>query len=131
MLLLAAKGRESFYEQFGFVSRPNDHEGCGIWGYGDIFMCGGIDVMPMYFTVEEMQGYLEEFLDHFLQALYAKNDCYFPSRKRTEKAIAEFKKKPADCYERLLKIVQLASKEETIEASVTELRKLGNELKEI
>ncbi|MCQ2241121.1 GNAT family N-acetyltransferase [Treponema sp.] len=30
MLLLAAKGRESFYEQFGFVSRPNDHEGCGM-----------------------------------------------------------------------------------------------------
>lgn len=30
MLLLAAKDRESFYEQFGFVSRPNDHEGCGM-----------------------------------------------------------------------------------------------------
>lgn len=38
-----------------------------------------------------MQGYLEE-------ALYAKNDSYFPSCKRTEKAIAGFKKKPADCY---------------------------------
>ena len=38
-----------------------------------------------------MQGYLEEVLD-------GKNDCYFPSRKRTEKAIAGFKKKPADCY---------------------------------
>lgn len=71
-----------------------------------------------------MQGYLEEVLD-------GKNDCYFPSRKRTEKAIAGFKKKPADCYERLLKIVQLAAKEETIEESVAELRKLGNELKKI
>ena len=30
MLLLASKGREGFYEQFGFVSRPNDHEGCGM-----------------------------------------------------------------------------------------------------
>ncbi len=30
MILLAAKGRESFYGQFGFVSRPNDHEGCGM-----------------------------------------------------------------------------------------------------
>ena len=38
-----------------------------------------------------MQGYLEE-------VLYTKNDCYFPSRKHTEKAIAGFKKKPADCY---------------------------------
>ncbi len=30
VILLASKGRESFYEQFGFVSRPNDHEGCGM-----------------------------------------------------------------------------------------------------
>lgn len=30
IILLAAKGRESFYGQFGFVSRPNDHEGCGM-----------------------------------------------------------------------------------------------------
>lgn len=29
-ILLAATGRESFYEQFGFVKRPNDHEGCGM-----------------------------------------------------------------------------------------------------
>lgn len=71
-----------------------------------------------------MQGYLEE-------ALYAKNDSYFPSRKRTEKAIAGCKKKPAGCYGRLLKIVQRAAKEETIEESVAELRKLGNELKKI
>lgn len=71
-----------------------------------------------------MQGYLEE-------ALYAKNDSYFPSRKRTEKAIAGFKKKTADCYERLLKIVRLAAKEQTLEESVAELRKLGNEIKKI
>lgn len=30
VLLLASKGRESFYEQFGFVSRPNENEGCGM-----------------------------------------------------------------------------------------------------
>ena len=64
-----------------------------------------------------MQGYLEEVLD-------AKNDCYFPSRKRTEKAIA-------GCYGRLLKIGQLAAKEQTIEESVAELRNLGNEIKKI
>lgn len=28
--LLAAKGRESFYHRFGFHSRPNDTEGCGL-----------------------------------------------------------------------------------------------------
>jgi len=30
VILVAAIGRESFYEQFGFVRRPNDHEGCGM-----------------------------------------------------------------------------------------------------
>ena len=28
--LLAAKGRESFYHRFGFHSRPNETEGCGL-----------------------------------------------------------------------------------------------------
>ncbi|MBN1429804.1 MAG: GNAT family N-acetyltransferase [Anaerolineae bacterium] len=28
--LMAAKGRESFYEQYGFVQRPNDRLGCGM-----------------------------------------------------------------------------------------------------
>jgi len=28
--LLAAKGREKFYEKFGFITRPNDVYGCGM-----------------------------------------------------------------------------------------------------
>ena len=28
--LLAAKGKEKFYEKFGFISRPNDNFGCGM-----------------------------------------------------------------------------------------------------
>ena len=28
--LSAAKGKESFYEKFGFYARPNDHEGAGM-----------------------------------------------------------------------------------------------------
>ena len=186
----------------------------GIWGYGDIFLVEGIDVMPMYFTVQEMKDYLEdvlagnhlekegrfypigrlasietlhvlyekdqdwtkliqrvkehpqtlfdawyasesgcmideedlgraalrhellfyhqvveEFLDHFLQALYAKNDCYFPSRKRTEEAILRFTKKPVNCYQRLMDVVRLGSDEDTSEASVHELRALAQELR--
>lgn len=186
----------------------------GIWGCGDIFHVEGIDVMPMYFTLEEMRVYLEEvlagrhlaregrfypigrlasietlnvlyekdqewtrlinrvkehprvlfdawyahesgcmideedlgraalrhevlfyhqvveaFLDHFLQALYAKNDCYFPSRKRTEDAILRFEKKPVDCYKRLIDVVRLGSDEDTIDASILELRALAQELK--
>lgn len=188
----------------------------GVWGYGDIFVCEGIDVMPMYFTKTEMEGYLREvldgrhleregrfypigrlasiealhvlhekdaswtkiismvkahppelfsrwysseigqmideedlgraelrhevlfyhqvteaFLDHFLQALYAKNNCYFPSRKRAEEAIASFKLKPAACFERLLRIVELGSRAAAIDQSVAELRKLAEELKEL
>ena len=79
-----------------------------------LVLCTGV---PSKTEREEMQGYLEEVLD-------GKNDCYFPSRKRTEKAIA-------GCYGRLLKIVKLAAKEQTIEESVAELRNLGNELKRI
>lgn len=74
---------------------------------------------------------VEEFLDHFLQALYAKNRRYFPSRKRTESAIAEFELKPENCYERLLKIVRLGSSIDTIDESIMELRKLGKELMDL
>jgi len=28
--LMAAKGRESFYEKFGFIKRPDDNFGCGM-----------------------------------------------------------------------------------------------------
>lgn len=34
----------------------------GIWGYGDILIIDGIDVMFMYFTIEEMEHYLDEVL---------------------------------------------------------------------
>lgn len=188
----------------------------GIWGYGDIFLCQGIDIMPMYFTVEEMRNYIEEVLngrhleregrfypigrlasietlnvlyeenrvwsdiiervreypvelfkawyhaqsgqildeedlgrtvlrkeilfyhqvleesiDHMLQALYAINRCYFPSRKRTEQAVELFEYKPEKFMERLLNIVQNSVREEDIECSVVELRKLGQEVLEL
>lgn len=32
----------------------------GIWGYGDILIIDGIDVMFMFFTVGEMDNYLDE-----------------------------------------------------------------------
>ena len=37
LFLMAAKGRESFYEQFGFVQRPNDSSGAALdqWVYKD------------------------------------------------------------------------------------------------
>lgn len=214
----SADRRLSLYESFDGLYDKLDIEVCsgGVWGYGDIIYINGIDIMPMYFYVADMQDYIdevlagkhlekegnfypigrlasietinilwekndawtnivnkvrtypqelfdkwysseawkmideedlgraklrhevlfyhqvvEEFLDHFLQALYAKNRRYFPSRKRTESAIASFELKPKDCYERLLQIVSLGSHEKTIDDSVEELRKLCEELMEL
>ncbi|WP_253287331.1 hypothetical protein [Clostridium bornimense] len=28
--LMAAKGKEEFYKKFGFIERPNDHQGPGM-----------------------------------------------------------------------------------------------------
>lgn len=81
---------------------------------------------------------LENALDHLIQSLYAVNERYFPSRKRTMSAIEEFQYKPADCFERLLHIVQNGAGEETIVQAISDLRdisvevrKLGDEVFEI
>jgi hypothetical protein len=188
----------------------------GIWGYGDILFIDEIDVMFMYFTIEEMEQYLDEVmqgkhldrdggfyptgrlssvegihilyecndawttlrekvkkhpkdlfeklfhyhisrvlddedlgratlrkeilfyhsvlensLDHLLQALFAVNLTYFPSRKRNEKYIDSFAYKPNDCSNRLLQIVKNSVLSETIEASVQVLRSLTAETAEI
>ena len=47
----------------------------------------------------------------------------------TNRLIAAFELKPQNCYERLLKIVNLGSNENTIDDSIEELRKLCKELK--
>ncbi|MBE5962208.1 MAG: DUF4037 domain-containing protein [Lachnospiraceae bacterium] len=188
----------------------------GIWGYGDILIIDGIDVMFMYFTMEEMQDYLDEILagkhlnreggfypvgrlstvenihilyekdqawtsfqqkvkkhpkdlfqkmfdfhisnvldeedlgrvllrkevlfyhsvlesalDHLLQALFAANSVYFPSRKRTEQYIKKFENKPDQCYERLLGIIENSISADTIEKSVEELRKITADIKKL
>lgn len=188
----------------------------GQWGYGDILVVDGIDVMPMYFTIKEMHDYLKEVLeckhlekegrfypvgrvasiatihilnekenawtnlkdmvnrkpntffqqwyeneiwqvldeedlgrselrkevlffhqvlensiDHLLQALYAINKCYFPSRKRTISALDEFQYKPVDCFERLIQIVQNGSREETMDQAISDLRSIALEVKEL
>jgi len=188
----------------------------GIWGYGDIILVDGIDVMFMYFTVDEMEQYLnenlagqhmdreggfypmgrlatvesihifyetedtwtdliklvkqppedlffeffgfhisqvindedlgrvllrreilyyntilEQAIDHLLQALFALNFTYFPSRKRSEQYIAGFVRKPENCYERLVNIVKNAVFAETIPQSVEELKALHHETLEL
>lgn len=72
-------------------------------------------------------------IDHFLQALFAINKIYFPSRKRTLDFIKNFNIKPEACIETLLEVIKLGSFSEGINQSFTlwsnmvkELKKLSN-----
>jgi hypothetical protein len=67
-------------------------------------------------------------LDHFLQALFAMNRCYFPSRKRTIQHIHAFTKMPEQCSARLQKALELGAKAETIPQSYEEYLRLCSEL---
>ncbi len=210
------KERQSFYDSMKMFEFTLQMEVCsgGQWGYGDILTVDGIDVMPMYFTIEEMGDYLTEVLeckhlekngrfypvgrlasisaihilqekdgawtslknmvnekphsfferwfqneitqvideedlgrcelrkdvifyhqvlenalDHLLQALYAVNRTYFPSRKRTMLMIDSFSKKPERCYERLVAMVQNGSHEDTMMKSIEDLRVMAEEIR--
>lgn len=70
-------------------------------------------------------------IDHFLQALFAINKTYFPSRKRTLDYIESFSVKPENCSERLLEVVRLGSFAEGIRESFMLWSNLVNELKRI
>jgi hypothetical protein len=71
---------------------------------------------------------LDLALDHFLQALYAVNRRFFPSRKRTFDDLEGFAVKPEDCRERLLKIVRLGASEQRLGRSYALWRRLVREL---
>jgi len=74
---------------------------------------------------------LDITIDHFLQALFAMNRTYFPSRKRTAFYIDKFKMKPEKCNERLLEVVRLGGDSEGIKQSYELLCDMINELKEL
>lgn len=74
---------------------------------------------------------LDIAIDHFLQALFAMNETYFPSRKRTLEYIYNFNAKPDRCNERLLEVVRLGSTPEGIGQSYELWSNLINELKKI
>jgi hypothetical protein len=74
---------------------------------------------------------LDLSLDHFLQALFALNRCYFPSRKRMLSFIETFAKKPARCAERILNVIALGANGETVLQSYEELASLLSELSAI
>jgi len=70
-------------------------------------------------------------IDHFLQALFAINKTYFPSRKRALDFIENFNIKPERCNEKLLEIIKLGSFSEGINQSFTIWSNMVNELKKL
>ena len=70
---------------------------------------------------------LDLALDRFLQALFALNRTYFPSRKRSLEFIRGFTVKPADCEARLTRIVSHGANAETLEESYSLWRELCRE----
>lgn len=68
-------------------------------------------------------------IDHFLQALFAMNKTYFPSRKRTLEFIENFNIKPERCGEKILEVLRLGSCPKSIKQSYGLWRNLVKELK--
>jgi len=67
-------------------------------------------------------------IDHFLQALFALNRCFFPSRKRSAAYIDSFQLKHMNCSLRLLEVVEMGAKAETLMKSYNNWCMLCKEL---
>ena len=74
---------------------------------------------------------LDLALDRFLQALFALNRVYFPSRKRSLEFIREFAIKPEDCEARLERVVALGASAETLMESYEAWQSLCRELENL
>jgi len=74
---------------------------------------------------------LDSALDHFLQALFALNKTFFPSRKRTKEYIEAFAIKPTNCNTRLERIIEAGSRAETLAESRCGFLSLHDELKDL
>lgn len=74
---------------------------------------------------------LDLALDSFLQALFALNRVYFPSRKRSLERIRSFKIKPRDCEERLLRVVKISKNPDALSDAHEVWQRLCAELLEL
>lgn len=74
---------------------------------------------------------LDIAIDHFLQALFALNKTYFPSRKRTLYFISAFNIKPEQCEERILEVISSGGFSEGISKSYELLSEMVSELKKL
>ncbi len=57
---------------------------------------------------------LDLALDHFLQVLFALNNTFFPSRKRSMEYIQGFEIKPMDCENRLTQVILKGATSDTL-----------------
>lgn len=71
---------------------------------------------------------LDLALDHFLQALFAMNSTFFPSRKRTLEYMQTFAVQPVNCIARLLEVLHLGGDGETVPQSYATYKSLTEEL---
>jgi hypothetical protein len=71
---------------------------------------------------------LDNALDHFLQALFAMNSTYFPSRKRTIQYLNGFFIQPKDCAKKLAEVLRLGGEGETVPQSFSVFQSLMEEL---
>jgi len=82
---------------------------------------GRRDVLFYHFAIELA-------LDSFLQALFALNKAYFPSRKRSLEYIDGFLLKPRDCEQRLLHVISLGVDNDSLQQSYALWQELVAEL---
>lgn len=74
---------------------------------------------------------LDIAIDHYLQALFAINKTFFPSRKRSLQYIERFLVKPHGCAGDLPEVIRLGGCADTLEASYALWRKMTEVLKKI
>jgi hypothetical protein len=74
---------------------------------------------------------LDLALDRFLQALFARNRVYFPSRKRSLEYIEGFAVKPQDCEEMIKRVLCTSIDEDTLIESYTVYAKFSFDLNNI
>ncbi|HPJ21954.1 MAG TPA: DUF4037 domain-containing protein, partial [Clostridia bacterium] len=74
---------------------------------------------------------LDTAIEHFLMALFAMNETYFPSRKKSDEYIDGFDIKPNQCLERLKSVIKDSVVEEKMDTSYINYLELCDELIEL
>lgn len=126
-------GMHAFYDPHGIIAELKKR--CA--SYPDALRCALINShLPKIYDEEDFlravsrgdvlfyHSTLDLALDHFLQALFALNRVYFPSRKSSLELIETFSIKPEGCREQLLRAVLLGAQSETL----TQSRRVWNGL---